>query len=117
MVDELGDGLDHSKGLDVAWGFDLDVFLQEHAHQASVASEAGDGARGRRGHLLGPRMDGRKRPGRSVSLPHRQGKGGPVGEGSTRAQQLGTAPRNSVGPDPGSKPALGRVDLLSTGYG
>ena len=30
--------------------------------------------------------------------------GGPAGEGSLRAQQLGTAPRDSKGPDPGSEP-------------
>ena len=50
--------------------------------------------------------------GRISSLRHRpkgrrRSPGGPVGEGSARTQQLGTAPRDTKGPDPGSESTSG----------
>ena len=42
VVDELDDGLAHVNGLDMAWGFNLDAFLEKRAQQAPAAGEAGD---------------------------------------------------------------------------
>lgn len=43
MIDELGDDLVHLDGLDVTWGFDMDVVLQERAQQVPAGGDAGDG--------------------------------------------------------------------------
>ena len=43
MADEPDDGLAHLNNLDVTWGFDLDAFLQERAHQAPAAGDDGEG--------------------------------------------------------------------------
>ena len=42
VVGELDDGLVHLNDFDVTRGFDLDAFMQERAHQAPAAGEAGD---------------------------------------------------------------------------
>ena len=75
---------------------------------ASSASRGRDSlglSRGSRGRLLGPGREGRKQPGLSISLRHRPRERsgsprGPVEEASTGAQQLGSAPSNSPGPEP-----------------
>ena len=65
-------------------------------------------SRGRGGRLLGPAKKGRMRLGRIISsLRHRprerrRSLRGPIMVGSTRAQQLETAPPDSKGLDPGS---------------
>ena len=116
-MNELDDSLTHLNDLDVTWRFDLDAFVQECTPQEPDPGEAG------------PARPATKLPRRSVrlkdavlTLPRsRQGgpkatppKGtggfprGPVGHAHTQAPQLGTAPSDSTGPDPGSEPTPGR---------
>ena len=56
MVDELDGSLAHLNDLDVAWGFDLDSFLQEPEQQAPpAAGEARDGTASRDGAFVSRR--------------------------------------------------------------
>ena len=83
--------------------------------------------RRRGGRLLGAGRDRRKRPQRTINSGTDPGNGdnspsGPVGEGSTRAEQLGMVHRDSAGPDPGSDPTPLRINpavvdtLLAAAY-
>lgn len=43
VVDQQGDGLAPFNDLDMTWGLDLDLFIQELEQQAPALSEDGDG--------------------------------------------------------------------------
>ena len=117
VVDELEDRLAPLTGLDVAWGVDLDAFFQERAQQALPPAMLATGQSRRWVRLKGVRCPRSRKGAPKVTRVHQQPpastKGtaktprGPVGEGSTRGTQLGTAPRDSKGPDPGSVSTLG----------
>ena len=127
-MDELHDGLALLNDLDVTLESDLDAFSQERAQQAPAAGDAGDWTAETMDSSQGGAVDASSAPagsaesdsGASAASGTDQGNGedaprGPVGEGSIRTQQLGTAPRDSKGPDPGSGSTSGeRTPLWSS---
>ena len=115
VVDELDDGLAHLNDLDVAWGFDVDAFMQERIHQVPADGEAGIDKPGTMGSFQGGAMDVSSALRGKAETAETMGssQGGAVDASSVPAGRAEGSPSAASGSDTGQGKGEGPPAILS----